>query len=147
MTYKDSNSSFFSWEGTISRKDYAINMAISVISVTALYFTRFSALVSQQILYNILMFLVQFLQFVLIMSILSLIYRRIADFELKFSHKIQTILRYLFFILCIFPVVYIFLLSYFLNFMPIITSILGILSIFAALLGIIYAIIIGFIKS
>ena len=147
MAYKESNSAFLSWEGTISRKDYAINMLIAVVSLIALYFTNFSVLVPQKFLYDIIVFLVQFLQFILIISVLSLIYRRIEDFSRRFTIKIQRIFKYLFYILCLFPIIYIFVLNYLLNIIPIITVILNISSLIAGFLGILFSIIVGLIKS
>ena len=79
MAYNESNNSFYSWEGTINRKDYVINMLILIALFFALNLVRFDILAQNKILYTILMFIIGFLKFIFIMSVLSVIYRRIAD--------------------------------------------------------------------
>ncbi len=148
MAYKESNSAFFSWEGTINRKDYIINMLIMIVISVALPFINFEVLVPQKILYGILMFLVQFLQFVLVFSMLSVIYRRIADFSSNYSVKRQEILRKSFIVIFVLPVVYFAILRYFLDFLQGFMGILDIIFLFVfAPVCLIISIVLAFIKG
>ena len=147
MSYKESNNSFFSWEGTINRKDYIINMLI----LTALFFViklvRFDILVPEKITHTILMFIVGFLQFVVVMSILSIVYRRIVDFSIGRSYKFRKIMKSIFVIFYVFPILYIYIIAGFISFIPLVSVFLGYLAILTAILGIISSIIFAFIKS
>ena len=82
MKPSDYNNSFFSWNGVIGQKDYTINLFILLVAVCLLQFLNFNALFGEHAMLNgILYFMAGFLQFVLIMSLLSVVYRRINDFS------------------------------------------------------------------
>ena len=83
MSQQESNNDFFSYQGTISRKNYIINMLILLAIFIGCSFVRlenFKQFITYEILYNILVFMLSMVKFVSIMAILSVIYRRISDF-------------------------------------------------------------------
>ena len=57
MTYKQSNNDFFSYQGTINRKDYAINMLIVIallIGISLVRFDSFAPYIRPEFLYKVL---------------------------------------------------------------------------------------------
>ena len=147
MRNTDSNSAFLSWEGTIGRKDYVINMLILIGMLIAISLVNFNVIAPQKFLNTILIFLVNFLQFVLVISVLSVVYRRIADFSTGRSFKFAKIMKIIFAVLFLFPLFYFFLINYLLPPIPIISECLYMLSLFAIIGGIIASIIFCFLKS
>ena len=148
MNFNENNNNFFSWEGLIGQKDYAINMLILIALVCLLQFLNFNALFGDhQILNGILDFLAQFLQFVFIISILSVVYRRIKDFTIDRPVIYKKVYKIIFSVLFLFPVLYFFVFAYFLNFIPIITQLLNIICAFLSIMGLIAAIIFCFFKG
>lgn len=85
------NSDFFSYYGKINRKNYIINLLILsalflLLSITDFtIFTKFSSEILTTTVFSIL----DFLRFVIIAAILSVIYRRIADFS-NHNKKLKT---------------------------------------------------------
>ncbi|MBQ9246780.1 hypothetical protein IJ182_11010 [bacterium] len=147
MAFNESNNSFFSWEGTIGRKDYAINMFILVALFIGLSLINFDVIAPEKITNSILLFIVGFLKFIIVMSVLSVIYRRIADFSIGRSYKFQKIAKSSFGIFIVFPILYLYIVFPFLMFMPIIANCLAFISLILGVIGIIVSIIICFIKS
>ena len=148
MKFDEYNTNFFSWEGLIGQKDYAINMVILVALVCLLQFLNFNILFSgHEILNSILTFLAQFLQFVFVMSILSVVYRRIRDFTIDRPVIYKKVYKVVFITLFLFPVLYFYIFAYFLDFIPILTQLLNIIAAFAGIMGGIASIIFCFFKG
>ncbi len=147
MSYNKSNTALLSWEGTINRKDYVINMLILLAIFFGINFINFNALAPQKILNTILTFLVQFFQFVIVISILSVVYRRIADFSSGRTYQFQKTFYYIFIALFVIPVLYFYVLAYFLNFIPLISSILGMYSIAALIAAFVFSVVFCFFKA
>lgn len=143
----DSNSAFLSWEGTINRKDYAINMLILIALFVALYFVNFDVLAPQKILNTILLYLVSFLRFIILISLLSIVYRRINDFSTGRSFRFQNIMKYIFGIFFLFPVLYFYIFLFFISYIPFLSVFLNILAVYAVYGAVIAAIVFCFIKS
>ena len=81
---KESNNNFFSYQGTINRKNYIIDTIIIIFLyglLSLVKFENFKPFISFELIYSILLFVVGMFKFVLIFSFLSLVYRRIADFS------------------------------------------------------------------
>ena len=147
MSYNKSNSAFLSWEGTINRKDYVINMLILLTLALGMNFININVLAPEKITNTILSFLIQFLQFIFVISVLSVVYRRITDFSSGRTYKFKKTFYYLFIALFVFPVLYFYVFAYFLNFIPYLTTILGIYSLVAITFAFILSIIFCFLKA
>ncbi|HIS89568.1 TPA: hypothetical protein IAA87_09135 [Candidatus Avigastranaerophilus faecigallinarum] len=151
MSYQQSNKDFFSYQGTINRKDYTINMLIVIalsIGISLVRFDNFVPYIKPEFLYKILMFMVNLFQFVMLMSAISLIYRRIADFSILRSPKYIDYMKKTFFILFVFPILYLFCFRFFIDIVPFLQNIMDIFVIFfLAPLGVITAFLIAFIKG
>ena len=151
MSYNESNNEFFSYQGTINRKDYIINILIIIsllIGISLVKFDNFAPYIKPEFLYKVLMFMVYFFQFVMLMSVISLVYRRIADFSSSKSVVFISTMKKLFAILFIFPVLYIFCFRYFINIIPILQNTLDIITTFLLLpLGFLSMIIFAFLKG
>lgn len=151
MSYKESNKDFFSYQGTINRKDYTINMLIVIailIGISLVRFDNFVPYIKPEFLYKILMFMVNLFQFVMLMSAISLVYRRIADFSILKSTTFIAWMKKIFFILFVFPVLYLFCFRFFIDIIPFLQNTIDILVIFfLAPLGIITTFVIAFIKG
>ena len=151
MSYKEVNNNFFGYEGTIGRKDYAINMLIVVSLYLILTFTNFQALApytKPEFLLHVLLFMVGLFKFVLVISSISMIYRRIADFSLNKGDKFKLITKRLFAFLYVLPILYFFGIKYFFDTFPSIIIFFDILTLFIILpLAIIFAFILCFVKS
>ena len=105
MSDKPSNTDFFSYQGTINRKDYTINMLIVIamlIGISLVRFDSFAPYIRPEFLYKVLMFMVNLFQFVMLMSAISLVYRRIADFSILKSTTFIVWMKKIFFILFVF---------------------------------------------
>ena len=120
-----SNNAFFSFEGTISRKDYCINSLILIFILLGLNFINFNHLfkfLNENFLYSIIMYIVFLFKFIAIICLISVIYRRISDF----SNSTENTKR-IFGILYIFPVFYYYWGNYITNIFPILKNILDIM--------------------
>ncbi len=146
MSYNESNNDFLSYEGRINRKNYVINMFILVFLYIGLFlinFNSFSEYIRFKILYTILIYTVELLRFVIIIAILSIIYRRISDFS-SFSAGMKKV----FVILYIFPFIYLNWGHYLLNFLPGLIYVLDLITLFILMpFAIISSIIFAFLKS
>ncbi len=151
MAQRESNNDFFSYQGSISRKNYIINMLILsaiYIGLSFIHFENFSDFIRYKILLTILIFMADLLKFVVLLSALSVIYRRIADFSVYKSYKFNLIMRRVFVFLYVLPVLYIFCIRYFLDIMPFLINILDIIVFFIVLpIAFISSVVFCFIKS
>ena len=121
MDYKDNNTDFFSYNGTINRKNYAINMFILIALYVVIYFVRFENFVlftSQKYLLHILLFFVGLFKFVIVISTISVVYRRIADISTNKTENFKLIAKRIFTILYVFPILHLYCLRYFLDIIP-----------------------------
>lgn len=146
MSYYESNNDFLSYEGRINRKNYIINMLILSALYIGVSFIRFDVIgnfFTFQIFNTILIYIVELFKFVLIIAIMSVIYRRIADFS-----SLNDNMKKMFFILFFFPFLYLNWGNYLLNFIPVLTNLLNILTVFILLpAAIISSIVFAFLKS
>ena len=151
MTQQESNNDFFSYQGTISRKDYIINMLILLaifVGLSLIRFENFEKFITYKFLYNVMIFMVSMLKFTSIMAILSVVYRRITDFSQYKSAVFQKIMKNLFVILFVCPVLYDYCLRFFIDIIPLLQAILDYIIIFILYpLAIIAAIIFCFPKK
>ena len=151
MSNEQFNNDFFSYQGKISRKDYVINMLIVVSLLIGISFVRFDSFapyIRPEFLYKILLFMVNLFQFVMLMSAISLVYRRIADFSDTKSITFNNCMKNFFFFLFIFPILYLFCIRYFIDIIPIIRNVIDLIVIFIIVpIGIISSIILAFIKG
>ncbi len=144
MSNKEYNNDYFSYEGVISRKNYTINMLILIVLLISLSLIRFDTIkqfVTYNFLYETLIFIVNFFKFVIVMSMLSVIYRRIADFSENKSIKFNLIMKRIFILLFVFPLLYFYCIIYFFNF-----SILFYTALILTFIGFIASIIFCFLK-
>lgn len=145
MNTKESNSSYLSFEGIINRKDYTINMLILLgifIGVNLINFNYLQTFFRYEFLYTIFVFIVEMLKFIVMIAIISTVYRRISDFT-DFNDNWKRI----FFIFYFFPFLY---LNWgnLLNFIPFLIKVLDIVTLFIILpVAFISSIIFAFIKS
>ncbi len=146
MENKESNNEFFSYQGTINRKNYIINGIILILLfvITSLIrFENFEPYIKYKIIYKILIWVVEFFKFVLITSLLSVIYRRIADF----SGGNEKIIKIIFMIFFLYPFITYYFGYFLFSSIPQILNIM-VLSLIGILpVSIILAIIFAFIKS
>lgn len=151
MANRESNKEFFSYQGTINRKDYIINMLILIALYTGISFINFESFapyISYKILLNILIFMASLFKFVILFSGLSVIFRRIADFSLYKSYKFNLTMKRIFVFLYVLPVLYLFCIRYFLDITPALANILDIIVIFVIIpLACITSVIFCFIKG
>lgn len=151
MSQQESNNDFFSYQGTISRKNYLINMLILILIVVGLSFIKldsFEPFITYKFLYTVLVFMVSMLRFVAIMAILSVIYRRIADFSTNRPTSFRLLMNRTFAILFVFPILYDFCIRFFIDIIPTLQNLLDIVTIFVLYpLAFIVAIIFGFMKK
>ena len=145
MSYND-NTNFLSFEGKIGRKNYIINLLILILLFIGIFLIKFDNYIEffrYKFLYTILIFIIDILKFAIIISILSVIYRRIADFS-----KINEKMKYLFFVFYLLPLIYIYWGHYFLDFIPPLIYFLDILMYLIIIpIAIILTIIFSFLKS
>lgn len=151
MNHKESNSDFFSYNGTINRKDYTINLLIVVALYIILTFTRFENILQYtkpEIIIHIFVFMVSMFKFLLVMSTISIIFRRVADVTLSKSEIFKTNTKKIFALLFVFPILHLFCLRYFLDIFPSLVTILDTITLFVLIpISIIIAIILCFIKG
>lgn len=115
------NNDFFSYNGYINRKNYIINMLILIALYGAMMLVNFESFIqytNQKFLLTVLLFLTGFFKFILIMSAISVIYRRIADISKSRSTAFSDVMKRLFILLIVFPVLYLYCIRYFLDFIP-----------------------------
>ncbi len=151
MNNSEYNNEFFSYNGYINRKNYAINMLILLalyIATSMVNFKSFTQFTNYRFLQDILLFFVDFFKFVIMISALSVIYRRIADISKKHSENYFENAKKVFALLFVFPILYIFCLQYFLDIIPVLTIFLNKLTILVLIpLGLLVAFILSFIKG
>ncbi len=151
MGFNDYNNDFLSYQGTISRKNYAINMLILAALYIVISLVRFDVLlqfITFKFLYWILMFMVGLVKFVILMSALSVVYRRFADISKFKTYNFNINMKRLFVFLFVLPVLYLFCIRYFLDFMPFLINILDLVTFFVLMpLGLITALVLCFIKG
>lgn len=145
------NNDFFSYNGTINRRNYAINMFILVALYVVIYFVNFENFVlftSQKYLLHILMFFVNLFKFVIVISAISVIYRRFADICTKKTEKFKLTTKRIFTLLYVIPILHLYCIRYFLDVIPPLVSILDMITFFILLpLALITAIVLCFIKG
>lgn len=86
MSYQEQNNDFFSYYGIIGRKNYIINMLILITLFICMYFVKFenfAPFIRPEFLYKALIYMAEFFKFVILMSAISIVYRRIADISTK----------------------------------------------------------------
>ena len=151
MTYKNYNNDFFAWNGSISRKNYAINSFIVLALYICLSFVNFQAFeqfITFKFLYTAIIFMAEILKLVLIMSFLSLVFRRISDFAGTKPYNFQLTMKRLFVFFYVVPTLYLLCIRSFFDFIPFIINIMDIITFFVLIpCALISAIIIAFIKG
>lgn len=151
MAYKEYNNDFFSYQGSISRKNYFINMLILTALYIALYFVKFenfAPYIPYKIIFTVLMFMANLFKFVVLMSAISVIYRRMADFSAGRTYDFNMKMKRIFVLLFVFPILYLFCIRYFIDIMPAIVYILDLITIFLLIpCSIVTAIVFCFIKG
>ena len=151
MNQQENNSDFFSYNGTISRKDYSINLLIVVSLYIILSFTKFENLLQYtkpELLVHIFVFMVSMFKFLLVMSAISIIFRRIADITQNKSEQFKTNAKKVFALLYVFPILHLFCLRYFLDIFPSLVSILDMSTFFILMpISMLTAIVLSFVKS
>ncbi len=146
MDNNEYNNDFLGFNGKIGRKNYIINLLI----LTAIYIVTLlinlegiKQYITYDFLYTTLYFVIDLFKFMVIIAILSVIYRRIADIS-NTDKRLITI----FIILFLFPFFYLNWGYYLLNFIPPLVQILNAVTIFILLpLAFIVSISLAFIKS
>ena len=106
------NNNFFSYEGTINRKNYTINMLIIITLCACLQFVDFSfyfSFTKLTFLYGIFEFLVILFKYVLMFCAISVVYRRITDITCNSSAKTKDIAKKIFTCVYIVPLLLYFL--------------------------------------
>ena len=142
----NNNSDFLSYRGRISRKNYIINVLILLtlyILTSLVNFNAFAQFFSFEFFNTILTFLVEFFKFVLVVSLISVVYRRIND-----CTNFDGIVKNVFVIFYFIPFLYLSFGHYMLDFMPGILRILDLETFFILLPGAVIAtIVFAIIKS
>lgn len=148
---EQNNNDFFSYNGTINRKNYAINMFILVVLYVVIYFVNFENFVlftSQKYLLHILMFFVNLFKFVIVISAISVVYRRFADITTKRTENFKLTIKRIFTLLYVIPILHLYCIRYFLDVIPPLVSILDMITFFILLpLALITSIVLCFIKG
>lgn len=133
MTQQESNNDLFSYQGSISRKNYMINMLILLAIFVGTSFIRlenFEQFITYKFLYSAMVFVVGAIKFVAVMAMLSVVYRRIIDFTQFKSITFQETMKKIFVIAFVFPVLYDFCLRFFIDIIPSLQGILDLLIVF-----------------
>lgn len=151
MNKKEFNAAFFSYDGVINRKDYAINMLILIGLFFALSLFKpelFVINTSLKFLATILALVISLLKFVAGFSMLSQIYRRNKDIGYNKSQRTKNILDKLFIFIYAVPIILFYSITFlFSGLIPIMDVIASFLILIMGPIMILYAIIIAFIKS
>lgn len=145
------NNDFFGYKGKIGRKNYLINMLILVAMYIAISCIQFDSLIQYitfKLIYSLLIWTVEVLKFVIIMSAISLVYRRIQDFASTKTQNFNDSMKRIFIYLFVFPTLYIFCIRYAIGIIPNITALLDTLTFLVLVpIGIVFAITISSIKG
>ena len=151
MNREEYNNDFFSYQGRISRKNYAINMLILLAIFWGLNFIKlegFEQYITYKFLYSALVFMVSMTKFVALMSILSVVYRRISDFSNNKTDSYKLAMKKLFILLFVLPILYDYCFRFFINVIPPLQYTLDITTIFILYpLAFLTTIILCFVKS
>lgn len=145
MNNEEYNSDFLNYNGKINRKNYVINLSILValyVLLSATDFTKFMVYTPKYLITS-LFYILGFLKFVIIIAIISVIYRRIADFA-NFDNRMKTFFILFYF----FPFLYLCFGHFLLDFAPGLIKIFDWLTLTIILpLSIIFSILFAFFKS
>lgn len=139
------NNSFYGYNGYINRKNYAINLFILValyVSTNLVNWNSFTQFTSHKFLSDVLLYIILCFQFIMVLCLLSVVYRRISDIIKNKAEKTKDNAKTLFIVLYIIPVLYFLALRQFINF-----YILDIFVLLLILISIISSIVLCFIKS
>ncbi len=151
MAYRNSNNDFFSYQGTIGRKNYAINMLILIalfVLISLVRFESFMRFTNLTFLYSVVLFMANLFKFVVLMSAVSVVYRRLSDIAYSKSLSFYNSIKKIFVLVFVFPILYIFCLRFFIDIIPFIQNLLDILVLYVLVpLGMLSVIILGFIKG
>ena len=151
MQSNEYNNDFLGYHGYINRKNYAINLLILFalfVATTLVNFEKLTQFTNYEFLKVVLTFVVDLFKFVIMISALSVVFRRIADISKKRPASFFENLKKAYGILYVFPIFYLYCFRYFLDIIPQLTTILNILTIMILLpLSIISTIILCFIKG
>ena len=151
MQSNEYNNDFLGYHGYINRKNYAINLLILFalfIATTLVNFDKLTQFTNYNFLKTVLSFVVDLFKFVIMISALSVVYRRIADISKKRSVEFFENLKKTYGIIFVFPIFYLYCFRYFLDIIPPLTTLLNILTIMVLIpLAIISTIILCFIKG
>lgn len=139
------NNSFYGYNGYINRKNYAINLFILValyVSTNLVNWNSFTQFTSHKFLSDVLLYIILCFQFIMVLCLLSVVYRRISDIIKNKAEKTKDNAKTLFIVLYVIPVLYFLVLRQFINF-----YILDIFVLLLILISIISSIVLCFIKS
>lgn len=139
------NNSFYGYNGYINRKNYAINLFILValyVSTNLVNWNSFTQFTSHKFLSDVLLYIILCFQFIMVLCLLSVVYRRISDIIKNKAEKTKDNAKTLFIVLYVIPVLYFLALRQFINF-----YILDIFVLLLILISIISSIVLCFIKS
>lgn len=107
-----SNNNFYSFEGTINRKNYTINMSIIITLCACLHFADFSfyfSFTNLKFLYGIFEFLIEIFKLILMYCAISVVYRRFSDITWNSSQKTKGNAKKIFTVIYIIPILLYFL--------------------------------------
>ena len=151
MQSNEYNNDFLGYHGYINRKNYAINLLILFalfVATTLVNFEKLTQFTNYEFLKVVLTFVVDLFKFVIMISALSVVFRRIADISKKRPASFFENLKKAYGILYVFPIFYLYCFRYFLDIIPPLTTLLNILTIMVLIpLAIISTIILCFIKG
>ena len=151
MNNEDYNNDFFGYHGRISRKNYAINMLILLAIFCGLSFIKlesFEPYITYRFLYSALVFMVSMTKFVALMAMISVVYRRISDFTNKKDDSYKHVMKKIFVLLFVLPILYDYCLRFFVDTIPFLQYTLDLTTIFILYpLAFITTIILCFVKS
>jgi uncharacterized membrane protein YhaH (DUF805 family) len=151
MQSNEYNNDFLGYHGYINRKNYAINLLILFalfFATNLVNFEKLTQFTNYELLKTVLSFVVDLFKFVLMISALSVVYRRLADISKKRPITFFEKLKKAYGLLFVFPVFYLYCFRYFLDIIPLLTNFLNILTIVVLIpLAIISTIVLCFIKG
>lgn len=151
MKHSNFNTDFFSYNGEINRKDYAINMLILIglfFALSLINPENFIINPSLKIIAIIMAFVISLTKFVICFSSLSLIYRRIKDITYNKSITTKNIFHKLFIFIYVVPILSFYIIAFlFADILPFLMGLMLLLIKIAFPIMIIFAIIISFFKG
>ncbi|MCD7879059.1 MAG: hypothetical protein LUG16_03900 [Candidatus Gastranaerophilales bacterium] len=151
MSFREANTDFFSYQGTIGRKDYIVNLLILsaiYVGLSLLRFENFRQYITIEFINSVLTWLIWFAKFMVIMSGLSMVYRRLNDITHNRPSSYAAFTGKLFVILFVLPAFYLYCLRYFIDIMPFIQNILDLVVTYILIpLGAILMLLLCFIKG